>query len=153
MDIASSPFNIGYSVRLPEFYAEQVLDLSRRHGLNWQNKEVEQLMQMVGGHPYLIRVALYHIAQNGISINQLIEEATEAYSPYIDHLQRLVWILQKSPNLIDVFKKIVMANEPVKLEPQKAFQLSGIGLIHLQHDKATVRCQLYRDYFRNYFDT
>jgi len=63
LNVNQSPFNVGLPIELSEFSAEQVADLARRHGLNWQINMVERLMNIVGGHPYLVRVALYHIAQ------------------------------------------------------------------------------------------
>ncbi|WP_245939753.1 AAA-like domain-containing protein [Stenomitos frigidus] len=59
MNINQSPFNVGLSIELPELKPEAVQELAQRHELRWHLAQVEQLMQMVGGHPYLVRVALY----------------------------------------------------------------------------------------------
>ena len=58
----SSPLVLGLAIELPELNLSQVQDLVQRHALNWPGQEVERLMQMVGGPPYLVRVALYQIA-------------------------------------------------------------------------------------------
>ncbi len=64
--LTQSPFNIGLPINLPPFTKEQVLDLALRHGLDWTNgKNVESLMAVVGGYPYLLRLALYHLVGKG----------------------------------------------------------------------------------------
>jgi len=54
-----SPFNVGLAIELPTFTPEQVQDLAKRHGLQLTASELEQLMKLTGGFPYLIRLALY----------------------------------------------------------------------------------------------
>lgn len=60
--LTHSPFSIGLPVKLPPFTKEQVEDLAQRHGLDWsESKDAETLSALVGGNPYLIRLALYHL--------------------------------------------------------------------------------------------
>jgi diguanylate cyclase (GGDEF)-like protein len=67
-NINQSPFNVGLPIKLPEFSLEQVQDLARRHELDWTDgKEATQLMAMVGGHPYLISLAFYHLLINPLT--------------------------------------------------------------------------------------
>ncbi|MEO1445307.1 MAG: AAA-like domain-containing protein, partial [Cyanobacteria bacterium J06635_11] len=63
LDMHQSPFNVGMPVELPEFTAQQVEDLARGHGLSLSEQDVAALLAMVGGHPYLVRVALYELAR------------------------------------------------------------------------------------------
>lgn len=58
LNINQSPFNVGLSVKLPPFNFQQVKDLAQRYELDWQDNEVNRLMSLVGGHPYLINIAL-----------------------------------------------------------------------------------------------
>ncbi|MEG3987073.1 AAA-like domain-containing protein [Microcoleus sp. S28C3] len=41
-----------------------------RHRLNWSNQEICDLREMVGGHPYLVRVALYQVAKGRITLSR-----------------------------------------------------------------------------------
>ena len=71
-DSKQSSFNLGLPIYLPEFTPLQVQDLAKRHGLDWSSgKEVTALMKIFGGHPYLIRMALYHICTRRLSVDQL----------------------------------------------------------------------------------
>ncbi|MDP8963391.1 MAG: AAA-like domain-containing protein [Cyanobacteriota bacterium] len=147
MDINQSPFNVGLPIDLPEFQLEQVRELAQRHGLDWGVTEVEQLMAMVGGHPYLVRLALYYIARQEMTLTQLLETAPTDAGLYSDHLRRHLWNLSQHPELAAALKKVVSADNPVQLESMQGFKLHSMGLVQLQGNEVTPRCDLYRQYF------
>lgn len=148
MDINQSPFNVGLPIELPEFQANHVQELALRHGLAWGVTEVEQLMAMVGGHPYLVRLAFYHIARAEMTLEELLETAPTEAGLYGDHLRRHLWNLEQHPELAAAIKKVVDADHPVQLESMRGFKLHSMGLVHLQGNYVTPRCNLYRNYFQ-----
>lgn len=148
MDINQSPFNVGLPIELPEFKSVQVQDLAQRHGLAWGMPEIERLMAMVGGHPYLVRLALYHIARQEITLSELLKTAPTDAGLYSDHLRRHLWNLSQHLELATALYKVVSAESPVQLESIPAFKLQSMGLVHLRGNEVTPRCNLYRDYFR-----
>lgn len=148
MDINQSPFNVGLPIELPEFQPDQVQDLANRHGLAWGDLEVEKLMGMLGGHPYLVRLALYHIARSEITLEKLLETAPTDAGLYSDHLRRHLWNLERHPDLAAAIKKVVDANASVQLASMHGFKLHSMGLVNLQGNYVTPRCDLYRQYFR-----
>ncbi|MGE5656247.1 MAG: AAA-like domain-containing protein [Actinomycetota bacterium] len=149
MNINQSPFNVGLPIELPEFKAEQVLDLAKRHQLNWSEREVTNLMALVGGHPYLVRVALYHISQQKLTLEELTENAGTEAGVYSDHLRRQLWNLEEYPELAVAMKEAVEATKPVNLKAIQAFKLDSLGLVKLQGNECSPRCELYRQYFRS----
>jgi hypothetical protein len=149
LDINQSPFNVGLPIELSEFSTQQVQNLTQRHGLNWNGTQVEQLMSIVGGHPYLVRVALYHIAQQEITLAQLLDIAPTEAGLYGDHLRRHLWNLQQHPKLASAFTQVVTTKEPVELDSMLAFKLHSLGLVKLQGNFVTPRFDLYRQYFRD----
>jgi class 3 adenylate cyclase len=149
LNINQSPFNVGLPIELPEFSPEQVMDLANRHHLNWDKAAVEKLMAMVGGHPYLVRVALYHIARQDITLDQLLRIAPTEAGLYGDHLRRHLWNLEQQPKLSNAMKKVVTSISLVRLEATQAFQLQSMGLVHLRGNDVVPRCNLYRQYFRD----
>ena len=149
LNMHQSPFNVGLPIELPEFTEEQVLDLAKRHGLDWQMDEVRQLMSMVGGHPYLVREALYHITHQDLTLDELLDMAFTEAGLYGDHLRRHWWNLSQHPELSEAMREVVLSNKPVKLKPVDAFQLHSMGLVNLQGNNVTPRCDLYRQYFRS----
>ncbi len=147
MDVNQSPFNVGLPIELPEFNREQVLDLARRYGLNWNITQVEQLTAMLGGHPYLVRVGLYHISRQQTTLEQLLKIAPTDAGIFSDHLRRHWWNLKQHPELMDAIAQIVSATNPVQLEPILAFKLKSMGLIAWENNGVILRCNLYREYF------
>lgn len=148
LDINQSPFNVGLPVELGEFTPIEVATLAAAHQLSWQQAQVDQLMGLIGGHPYLTRLAFYHLACQDLSIEQLIAEATTNTSIYEDHLRRHLVLLNQQPELAAAFQQVVTADEPVFLPTTHVYKLYSMGLIKRQTDKVTSRCELYRQYFR-----
>ncbi|NEP44085.1 MAG: TIR domain-containing protein, partial [Okeania sp. SIO2H7] len=146
MDINQSPFNVGLPIELPEFNRAQILDLAGRYQLNWNDENVDRLMEIVGGHPYLVRLALYHIARGDRSLDELLETAATDGGIYGDHLRRHLWILQQRSELAEAAKKVVSAAEPIQLDSMQGFKLHSIGIVNLQGNLVRPRCNLYRLY-------
>jgi hypothetical protein len=77
-----SPFNVGLAIELPTFNQEQVQDLAQRHQLQLTKLELEQLMKLTGGFPYLIRLALYQSSRLNINLKTFLQDATIAGKIY-----------------------------------------------------------------------
>lgn len=150
LNINQSPFNIGLPIELTSFSTEQVEELARRHGLNWHGKsEIEQLMAMLDGHPYLIRVALYHLSRGNLNFDQMLSEAPSIKGIYSSHLRRHLMTLQQHSELRAGLKQVLNSQKSVKLKATIAYKLESMGLVKLKQDLVTVSCQLYRLYFRD----
>jgi hypothetical protein len=144
-----SPFNLGLPIELPEFNREQVKKLVELHGLNWKDNQVEELMKMIGGHPNLVRVALYHMAHHQLPLEKFLQLASTESGPYSNHLRRHLLALEEKPNLAIALHTLLATPEFVYLPVQALFQLNSMGLIRLQNSHVTLRCELYRQYFRD----
>jgi diguanylate cyclase (GGDEF)-like protein len=151
-DINQSPFNIGLPVKLPEFTLEQIQDLAKRHGLKWKgNVQARKLMAMVGGHPYLIRLALYYLVhppETNWSLEKLLAEAPTQTGIYSEHLRRILAIIQNNPELEAALNQVIEAEESIQLNPLLAYQLESVGLVKLNGNQSTLSCDLYRLYFK-----
>ncbi|MGD1809643.1 AAA-like domain-containing protein [Dapis sp. BLCC M126] len=149
LNINQSPFNIGLQIKLPEFNLEQIKKLALVHGLDWsEGNEAEQLMAMVGGHPYLVRLALYYLCQQNMSLEQLLLEAPTHTGIYNNHLRNLWEYLQEKPELLAAFKKIIREKNSIRLENILVYQLDSLGLVKLNGNECIYSCELYRIYFQ-----
>ena len=54
-----SPFNVGKTIYLEDFNCDQVIKLNHLHSSPINPADISSLMDLIGGHPYLIRQALY----------------------------------------------------------------------------------------------
>ncbi|MEB3294257.1 MAG: AAA-like domain-containing protein [Synechococcales bacterium] len=149
LDVNQSPFNVGLPIELTEFSLEQVMELADRHHLAWQPTDGMALMQIVGGHPYLVRLALYHLAQQSLNLTDLLATAATESGIYADHLRRHLWNLQQHPSLATAFSQVVRAKEPIELDSIPAFKLHSLGLVQMQGNQVVSRFELYRQYFQD----
>jgi hypothetical protein len=116
-------------IELNEFTAAQVGDLIGRHGLTWSDGEVEQFMKLVGGHPYLVRSALYRIASGDLSLEGFLRSAPTEAGIYKSHLRGHLKALEDHPDLEAAIQKVVTAEQPVRLRSAEAFKLDSMGLV------------------------
>jgi transcriptional regulator with XRE-family HTH domain len=63
LDLNKSPFNVGIPIELPDFTFSQVQHLAERYPPSGSGVDLQRLTAAIGGHPYLMRLALYHGAQ------------------------------------------------------------------------------------------
>jgi hypothetical protein len=149
LNINQSPFNVGMALQLPEFEVAQVLELAERYGLQWDSDRIIALMDMIGGHPYLVRLALYHLVREGISLEKFLLKAPTQEGIYSDHLQSYLVILRQLPELEAAFKQVVLSDSPIQIDTIAAYKLYRMGLVDLQNDEVQPSCKLHRLYFRN----
>ena len=138
-------------LELLEFNRQQVQDLVHLHKLNWNDLQLQALIEMVGGHPYLVRLALYEISSGKLTLEQLLREAPTEAGIYSNHLRRNLEALQHSPELAQALKKVVASPEPVELDSMQIYKLHSMGLVKQQDNQVMPRCHLYREYFHRVF--
>jgi hypothetical protein len=147
LDINKSPFNVGLAIELQTFTSQQVFNLAQLYRINLSEAELSELMQLVDGHPYLIQQALYHLAQQDLTLKQLIQTAATDAGIYSNHLHRHLRSLQEHPQLAAAYEEVIHSSNPVELEQVLAFKLHSMGLVKLQGNQVISSCELYRQYF------
>lgn len=147
LNVNKSPFNVGFPVELKSLNTEQVKALGDRYGLNCSEEAVEQLFTLVGGQPYLVRLAFYYSWQRGVTLEQLLSTALNSNGIYGEHLQQQWWNLQQNPKLVASFAQVIKASTPVELHLEQTFKLQSMGLVNLYGNQATPSCKLYAEYF------
>ncbi|WP_306558149.1 AAA-like domain-containing protein [Nostoc sp. 'Peltigera malacea cyanobiont' DB3992] len=105
-------------------------------------------MSLVGGHPALIRIALYYLCCQGITLEEVIEEAIANGGIYRYHLWRHWATLQQNSSLVKAYVEVVAAKQSIPLNPIDAHKLESLGLITYEGNHILPRCELYRAYFK-----
>jgi AAA-like domain len=153
LNINQSPFNVGLPIELSEFSRAQVNQLAMQHQLDIDSGAIEQLMELVGGHPYLLELAFAHLkSQPNISLEQLLADATTDAGIYAHHLREYWLNLHINPELVEAYKQVITTNRPVQLEPTLAYQLNSMGLVKISGNTVTPRSNLYRQYFKSHWN-
>ncbi|PZD72382.1 hypothetical protein C1752_03670 [Acaryochloris thomasi RCC1774] len=151
LDANQSPFNVGWPVHLEGFNLAQMQQLAQVWGLDWSAPTLEPiaktLMEQVGGHPYLVQIALDALQNQQMPCNQLLEQAPTQGGIYGDHLRAAWDTLHRQPDLAAAMKQVVESQDGVQLEPRQTYQLESMGLVTLTGDTVRPSCELYRQYF------
>ncbi|MEH2353224.1 AAA-like domain-containing protein [Nostoc sp.] len=156
LKLNQSPFNVGITITLPPFTLKQVQNLALRYGLDWAGnsegaKRLAPLQAMVGGHPYLVNLAFYHLCQGEMTLEVLLETASTPVGIYGQHLRELLTLLQEEPELMSAMEQVIATNEKVELNAIAAYKLESMGLVQLNGNQASAMCELYRLYFSQQF--
>ena len=150
LDINRSPFNVGVSVEVNEFTTDRVELLAAKHQLNWTRVEIDRLMSIIGGHPFLVRLAMFEVASHHIDLPSLLATASSREGIFYQrHLARMETTLNGQPDLLTAMASAIRAKEGAVLAPSLKGRLEGLGLVKLHGELVIPRCELYRQYFGN----
>jgi hypothetical protein len=107
-------------------------------------------MDLVNGHPYLVRKALYLIASGAMSARDLFAQAVKERGPFGDHLRYHLFRIYDKPELVQVFLQVVQTHTCA--DERIFFKLRGAGLVRRRSGGLEVvpRCQLYEQYFEQH---
>ncbi|NET54625.1 MAG: serine/threonine protein kinase, partial [Merismopedia sp. SIO2A8] len=95
-----------------------------------------------------VHLVIYYLSQEKITLKELLKTAPTSTGIYANHLNRHQEKLSEDSELALALSKVIVATEPILLEPIQAYKLNSMGLIRLTNNKAVISCQLYRDYFQ-----
>ncbi|MEO0541853.1 MAG: AAA-like domain-containing protein, partial [Cyanobacteria bacterium P01_A01_bin.105] len=152
LQLHQSPFNVGFDLRLLPFTPTQVHALAQRYGLtDFDQGQAEALTQLVGGHPYLSAIALYHLASGSLPLEPLIEQSFLAGGIYSSHLRDYAKLLSTNAALLTALHQVMDAPTGAVLDPVLSYQLESAGLVTLSGDRVTLSCELYRRYLAHYY--
>ncbi|NEP41385.1 MAG: serine/threonine protein kinase [Okeania sp. SIO2H7] len=145
--INPSLLNTGLIINLPEFTQAQVQDLAQRWEQEITEPQIKQLMTLLGGHPYRLQLAFYYLQQQTITLEELSENSERATALYAEHLQQQWWNLQRYDKLLPIFTEIVNNPKPIEIKLSLGYKLQQMGLVHLEGDRASLSCELFRPFF------
>lgn len=160
LDINQSPFNVGLPLTLPPFTRAQVEAIAQAYAVIWNEAVCDRLLDLLGGNPTLINLALYHLHQ-GMSADELLRSVASSEGIYRNHLQRLLTQINTNPQWVEQIQSLVChdamnsADErpQIRLDPILAYKLEGLGLIQPTPNGWQLSCKLYQEYFQTYLFT
>ena len=126
-NLNQSPFNVGEVIELTDLAPEQVAELNNRHNSPFNSGDKQKLMALLGGHPYLVRRALYLVASQRMSVSDLFDHAMDDRGPFGDHLRYHLFRMHDKQELVDGLKKVISHN--ICQDEHIFFRLRGAGLV------------------------
>lgn len=156
LDVNQSPFNVGRQVKLLGFNLEQMMQFAQKYGLK-EDQGIEDfaksLIELVDGHPYLVKLAFDAITQSNLTQEQILQDAATQGGIYAAYLLHHWENLQKQPDLVITMQKVIETPTGIHLEPILAYKLEGMGLVTISGDLVKPSCELYRRYFNDQLKT
>lgn len=157
-DIHHSPFlGVGTVAQLSDFEPPQILQMMDFFGVTLSDADLNELMNLIGGHPLLLVEAFKDLRDTGRSVEQLLSGATTDAGPFGNDLRRKFDPLKHSPDLWEGFRQVLEADEPVVLSTSVRYRLERMGLVRFvqtetEQNACVNRYELYRRYFLNQCD-
>ena len=102
-----SPFNVGTRVSLGDFTFTQVERLNERYDNALTDSDLKHLSDLVGGHPYLLRKAMYEVRNRNQSITDILALSETADSIFLDHLNRMLEAINQDPDIHNGLRAIL----------------------------------------------
>jgi hypothetical protein len=146
-DLNQSPFNVGIDYELQEFTFDEVKLLTEKHGLELTDLQINEMMEQIGGHPFLIRKALYELASGNYTFWDLTEKASKDDGPFGDHLRRHYLNLSHDKIYLEVMRNIIFKN--YSKNDLVCNKLRAAGLIKGSTPSFRPGFRIYYDYFKS----
>jgi AAA-like domain/TIR domain len=149
-DLNQSPFNIGNRIRLANFSTSDVQELNARHGSPLKTEsEIDDLVRLVGGQPYLTRLAMYWLSEGTWTYRDLRFSAADDNGPFGDYLRSRLWALRESEGLRNTLKVILRNGTCEKEDDFQSLIAAGLVKGESRH-VIQMSCDLYRDYLEKH---
>jgi hypothetical protein len=146
-DTHQSPFNVGTEIYLDDFDMDQVRELNIRYRSPVEDRHILHFAELLDGHPYLTRKALYTMINRKTSWDELTKIAISPKGPFRNHLKHYETGLQNHVELKNELKHILKYNKC--LDPLMFNRLLQSGLVKGEPGNCRCRCKLYSDYLKD----
>ena len=149
-DMNQSPFNIGTRLILEDFSKAHVTELNKRYSDPLKDEtEIDRFVNLVGGHPFLVRRGLHELTTDNMDISKLEQEADRDEGIFGDHLRRILVLLAKDHALTDVLRGLLQGTPCPTPESFYRLRSGGVILGSSQSD-AQLRCQVYATFLKRH---
>lgn len=149
-DLNQSPFNVGVRLEVADFDLAQMDDLAHRYGLRAVDRGfIQALHSVLGGHPYLIRLAFHQLARGQARPEELLAAARSGRGVFESHLRRVLSALLRDPQMKQTVEGLLQGGPPPSEEA--FYRLRSAGLLDGPTARsATFRCDLYRSFLQRH---
>ncbi len=143
----SAFFALASPIRIDELSAAQVAQLAALYGQTPTEQTVDRLRARLGGHPYLLRLALAEAYEQGLELAALVDHLGSGTGVFTSHLLQLRKALQVQPALLKALGSVLVdPQSPLNFREYCALYSKGL-LLEEEPGSYRVRCKLYEDYF------
>jgi hypothetical protein len=136
-------------IEVSDFTVEQAQKLARAYDLDWTRDMIEtELMPHVGGHPYLLSIAMYDARLNDRPFEQVMDDVRAAGGPFQPYLANLHHRLSSDDDCLSALKSLLQGGR-VDVRWDAVEKLSAAGVIGTaRRGGYRIRYKLYQTYMR-----
>jgi hypothetical protein len=128
-EVHQSPFaNLSDPILVGDLERRQVEKLAALHGVSFTADDIDRLIALVGGQPYLVRAVLVDIIDGCYTLAELAAGDFLGPSVLSDHLERHRARLAASPELAEAFSSLAV-NPAAAISPDTLDSLIRQGLV------------------------
>jgi hypothetical protein len=148
-NINSSPLKgIGYPPVLTDWEQPQIKQICQQYQLNLTDLAIEKLISQIGGHPYLVKLAINYLHEKQTTVENLLGiRLQEEFSPFCDYLDQILQHLQSLPAVCQIYAKILNSETITLKNINDKFHLKSMGLIKYNDGQILPKYPIYKDYF------
>ncbi|MCU0685026.1 MAG: AAA-like domain-containing protein [Polyangiaceae bacterium] len=136
-------FNAALQIEVSDFSAEQTRRLAELYRLDWPAPRQALVRELVGGHPFLLRLMMHEAALNGTPPEELCDPASPAGVQFRQHATVRLPHLGRDQR---VALARVLDDPRAVIDVDVYYALRGAGLLTHGPDGYQFRCNLYREY-------
>lgn len=144
-DVNQTPL-VGEVIELEDFTYEEADELNRRHNSPLSPPEIRRLVDLVAGHPFLVRSALYQVAAGHHSVASLFELSSMDEGPFAEHLGHHYFHVYDKKDLVGGLIQVI--NHNACDDERIRVRLVGTGLVRVVGNQIRPRSPLYAEYFK-----
>lgn len=149
-------FNIMQDILVDDFSLEECSVIWKAFGKKIDRFELEILYDVLGGHPYLTRLAIQQSIKTRFKISKILNEAKTGHGQLATHISSRVKQLENEPNRTELFDFLFKAAfEPIPetkvIREAKSYILERLittGLLRVRYGKVVARNKLYENYLK-----
>jgi serine/threonine-protein kinase len=143
-----SPFDVGLKISLPDFESQQITELANQYGLILTISEVDNLISIIGGHPYLVYITIQHLKRfPSENLSEILSIAATDQGIYREYLSRHWKDIDNNLELRNILREVINSSVPIRIDYKYSRILESMGLVRLCRSLVEPRYQLYRQYF------
>jgi hypothetical protein len=141
-DSLRSPFNVGLQLELQLFGEKEYQKLARNYGVRLAPAELDRMIKLLGGQPYLTQLACYHLTR--FDFAALDRNAARPDGPFGSHLRALEKKLEDA-GLLEAMKQL--ASYGTQPGREDLYRLRGTGLVREANGRIAPANDLYKRFF------
>lgn len=139
-----SPFTLAPPLELPDLSLAALDALAQLHGLSFSAAELAQLAALIGGHPYLARLAMYAAATRGLRMEQLTSAARPGAQVFDGFLETCRQRLMAQPGLWPTAERALSGKPLGDIDRLLLPRLASMGLIRHEGETCAPRYPLFK---------